>query len=101
MTSTRRPASGLGSVDRPGGDRHVAAGPSARGVVSSRFTRSRAGLRGGIAHGRAASSWAERPSRVVSSCGRPTSWTASGSPSSPKPAGTDAAGLPVTFHSAV
>jgi hypothetical protein len=38
---------------------------------------------------------------VASSSGRPTSWTAIGIPSASKPAGTDAAGCPVTFQIAV
>ena len=53
------------------------------------------------AHGLARSSWAESVIRVVSSCCRPTSCTASGRPSAAKPAGTEAAGLPVTFHRAL
>src|SRR6185436_18991002 len=49
------------------------------------------------AYGRACSIWAASESRVASSAGRPTSWTASGNPSSSKPAGTEAAGWPVTL----
>ena len=52
------------------------------------------------AHGRAASTWALRLSRVVSSSVRPTSWTPTGRPSAASPHGTTAAGLPATFHSA-
>ena len=51
-------------------------------------------------HGRAASSCADRLSRVVSSCGRPTSCTEVGTPSSAMPHGTAAAGLPATFQMA-
>ena len=53
------------------------------------------------AHGRSASICAASDSSVASSFGRPTSCTARGSPSAPKPAGTDAAGWPVTFQHAV
>jgi hypothetical protein len=49
------------------------------------------------AQGRACSIWAASDSRVASSSGRPTSWTASGRPAASKPAGTDAAGWPVTL----
>jgi 2-polyprenyl-6-methoxyphenol hydroxylase-like FAD-dependent oxidoreductase len=47
------------------------------------------------AQGRAASSCAASETSVVSALGRPTSCAASGSPSSSKPAGTEAAGWPV------
>lgn len=53
------------------------------------------------AHGRADSNWAATRRIVGSSCSRPTSCTASGNRSEPNPEGTDAAGLPVTFQSAV
>src|SRR4051794_5533785 len=44
------------------------------------------------AQGRAASIWAASDSSVASSCGRPASWTPSGSPWRSKPAGTAHAG---------
>ena len=50
-------------------------------------------------HGRAASICADSRSRVTSSSVRPTSWTAVGRPSAASPHGTEAAGLPATFHS--
>ena len=53
------------------------------------------------AHGRAASICAASLSSVTSSPARPQSWTASGRPSESNPAGTDAAGWPMTFHGAV
>ena len=75
----------------------------ARDVEQLRFQRGAHAASGGrrSAHGRAASSWAESDSSVASSCRRPTSCTASGTPSGVKPAGTDAAGWPVTFHAGV
>ena len=50
------------------------------------------------AHGRSRSICAASDRSVDSSAGRPTICTARGSPSEPKPAGTDAAGWPVTFQ---
>ena len=50
------------------------------------------------AQGRSASSCAASDRIVISSFGRPTTCTPRGRPSEPKPAGTDAAGWPVTFH---
>ena len=49
----------------------------------------------------AASICAASDSRVASSSGRPTIWTASGRPDAEKPAGTDAAGWPVAFQRTV
>ena len=48
-----------------------------------------------------ASSWAASESSVASSFSRPSSWTASGTPAESSPAGTAAAGQPVTFHAGV
>ena len=53
------------------------------------------------AHGRAVSSCAATCSSVSSPSGWPTSCTAVGSPSSPKPTGSEIAGWPVTLNSAV
>ena len=53
------------------------------------------------AHGRAASICAATCSSVSSANGRPASCTAVGSPSSPKPIGTEMAGWPVTLNSGV
>src|ERR1035437_2435130 len=50
------------------------------------------------AQGRADSICAASESSVASSSRRPTICTARGSPSEPRPAGTDAAGWPVTFQ---
>ena len=53
------------------------------------------------AHGLSASSCAASESRVASSFGRPTSWTARGMPFFERPIGTEAAGLPRWFHGPV
>ena len=73
--------------------------PAARATASAsaRSCDHSAGARGPPTAG-AASSWAASESSVASSPGRPTSCTASGKPSSVKPAGTDAAGWPVWLN---
>ena len=54
-----------------------------------------------LAHGRSASIWDANESSSSSPIGGPTSWIDVGSPSSPWKSGSEIAGCPVTFHTAV
>ncbi len=91
-------------LHRPGSRRWASVGLISRcaPAPSARWIREHATHRAGrrSAQGWTRSSCADSDSSVVSSWGRPTSWTPSGRPSLPMPTGTFAAGLPATFQRA-